>query len=395
MIEKPKVLFLKQEAFMGFWFVDLGIDIANKVGTAAMYTSVDAGQIGDLRIIHATGYRRGSDLVRIASWLRYAIGAAWHAIWSGRPLLFIVTESPFLSLVGYLLNLFIGLRYVLWVGDIHPEQFNRLGRLRESGIVAKLWYAFNRIVFDRADVIFTLSGCMAQTLARSLTPLSQQKIVIVPTWTDVDAIKPIPKNENWFAQKYAQTDKLTFMYSGYLGYSYDLTPFIEAAREFRDYDDIHFMLIGEGPRWNELETLVNRYNLTNVTILPLQSSEVFPYSLSTGDVAIVSLVAGMEGVSMPGKTYNAMAAGAAILGVSRTPSDLQQVIQRYQCGLHIEDGDVSGFIQAVRRFYQDRPFLETCRRNARHAAVEEFSRVVNVERVFRSIEALIPREGSL
>lgn len=91
---------------------------------------------------------------------------------------------------------------------------------------------------------------------------------------------------------------------------------------------------------------------------------------------------------MPSKTYHAMAAGSALLGVSHSPSDLESVIERYRCGINVEPGDVDGFVQAVDKF-RETEYLAKCRKNARHAAETEFSRTVNVQRVFDAINPLL------
>ena len=92
---------------------------------------------------------------------------------------------------------------------------------------------------------------------------------------------------------------------------------------------------------------------------------------------------------MPGKLSYMLAAGAALLGISQPSSDLALTIQRYDCGINVMPGDVESFVQAVMRFRDDRAYLEHCRRNARQAAVEVFSRNVNAARVLRLIRPLV------
>ena len=149
------------------------------------------------------------------------------------------------------------------------------------------------------------------------------------------------------------------------------------------------MIIGQGPRWDSLQEAVAGLETRNVTLLPFQPEEVLPYSLATGDVAVVSLDRGVEGLSMPSKTYYAMAAGSAVAGISVTPSDLQRVIERHRCGFNVEPGDVRGFVAGIMRFLEDPQYLDSCRRNARLAAEQHCSRAVNVRRVLAEIRPLL------
>jgi colanic acid biosynthesis glycosyl transferase WcaI len=386
----PKMLFLKQSAFMRSYFVELGADLADMVGPALMYTDVGADtRVGNLRILPAPAYRRDSDVHRLWSWFRYFVGTT-RVIWKTQscPLLFMVAQPPYLPVLGYLRNVLSKQRYVVWVDDIYPDVLIKHERLSRRSLVTRVWKWFNRLMLSRADKVFTLGPCMAETLRQYLPDnASGGQLMVVPTWVDSQAIRPLPKEENPFAIQHGQVGKFTVLYSGNLGLSHDLGTMVEAARHLRDNSNICFMIIGAGPRWGEVEKAGDE--LPNLTVLPYQPEEVLPFSLATGDVAVVSLDQGFEGLSMPSKTYYMMAAGAALLGLSAEPSDLQWVIGQHRCGVNVQPGDTEGFVRAVSRFCEDESFLHACRQNARYAAEHVFSRKVNVQRVLQAVRPLL------
>jgi len=381
---------------MRHWFVELGVDIAQEIGDCLMYADAEKDQqVGNLRILAAPSYRKESDFHRLWSWFRYFLGAVWIVWWAPlRALLFIVAQPPYLPILGWLRNVLTGQKYVVWVDDIYPDVLIRHGRLCEGHMVARVWRWFNRLVLSRADRVFTLGPCMAEVLRQYLPGNSGgERLMVVPTWVDPQAIRPLPKEENPFAIQHGQVGKLTVLYSGNLGLSHDLGTMVEAARRLQDREDIHFMIIGAGSRWAEMEKAASE--LPNLTLLPYQPEEVLPFSLATGDVAVISLDQGFEGVSMPSKTYYMMAVGAAILGLSKRPSDLQMIIEQHQCGLNVEPGDVDGFVQALSRFQADSKFMQACRRAARRTAEEEFSRAINVQRILDAIAKFLPESGTV
>jgi colanic acid biosynthesis glycosyl transferase WcaI len=386
----PRILFLKQTVYMRSYFVELGADLAGTVGPALMYTDVpDNTRVGDLQILPAPTYRRDSDVHRLWSWFRYFVGAA-RVIWKTEscPLLFIVAQPPYLPILGYLRNVLHKQKYVVWVDDIYPDVLIRHERLSERSLVARVWKWFNRLMLSRAEKVFTLGPCMAETLAQYLPDSADNgQLMVIPTWVDSQMIRPLPKWENPFAVQHGQAGKLTVLYSGNLGLSHDLGTMVEAARQLQDNSHIRFMIIGAGPRWVEVEKAADE--LSNLTALPYQPEEVLPFSLATGDVAVVSLDQGFEGLSMPSKTYYMMAAGAAILGISAEPSDLQLVIEQHQCGVHVQPGATEDFVGAVLQFCEDESFLHMCRQNARHAAEHVFSRKANVQRVLQAVRPLL------
>ena len=385
----PKILFLKQTASMHSWFVELGTDLAQVVGSCVMYTSVDADQqIGNLQLLASPAYSTRSDWSRLWTWFRYFVKALWLAWRTPHgALLFIVAQPPYLPLIGYMCKRFYGQRYMVWVDDVYPDALVRHGRLRESGVANRLWQRFNRKVLAEAEQVTTLGQRMAELVSQYLPDDAECKVQVIPTWVDSDIIQPISKSKNTFAIQHEQVDKLTVLYSGNLGLSHDLDTMIKAAERLQHLSKAHFMVIGAGTRWDELQTGAKR--LDNLTLLPWQPEETLPYSLSAGDVAIVSLGKGFEGVSMPSKTQYAMAAGSAILGLSHSSSDIKEVIDRHNCGVNVEPGDVQGLVDAIVRFADDPEYLSRCRQNARQAAVAEYSRKVNVQRVLDVIRTYL------
>ena len=387
MLVSPRVLLLKQTAPPRTYFIELGEDLARELGPCTAITSeTPAGQVGGLTVIEAPAYKRGSAIARIRSWLFYFLKASWLTFRMGRrPLLFIVAQPPYLPLIGYIRSLLFHQRYVVWVDDVYPDVLVRMGRVTEGALIARAWRWLNRRMYGRASAVFTLGPHMAELVQR----YTSHPVQIAATWVDAAAFPEVPKSENRFAAEHGQAEKLTVLYSGNVGLTHDLDTMIEAARRLQGQDGIGFLIIGGGPRWSEVVRAGE--GLSNLTLLPFQPEEVLPYSLGTGEVAVVSLAEGLEGISMPSKTYANMAARSAIIGISRAPNDLQAVIEQHDCGLNVEPGDVDGFVSAVRRFQSDPAYVARCRANARRAAETTFSREVNVARVLNVVRPLVAR----
>jgi len=248
----------------------------------------------------------------------------------------------------------------------------------------------NRIAIRHADGVITISPHLAMTLDQYYGPgITGSPEMIVTTWVDSERIHPLPKEENWFAHQHGQVGKLTVFYGGNLGTVHDLSMLPQIAYQLREYSDIQFLIIGEGPGREPLKAECVRLGLHNVIFLPLQKEEVLPFSLTTADIGIVALANGAEGISMPSKTYYMMAAGSALLGLSDSDSDLAAVIHDYKCGINIAPGDVDGATQAILQLRNQPIVLQQCRRNARQAAEKHFSRTVCAPVMLEIIQKLL------
>jgi glycosyltransferase involved in cell wall biosynthesis len=331
--------------------------------------------------------RNSSMLARLWGWFTFLlIGGLRALIESGRPVLFIVTNPPLAPLIGYVLKKLKHQRYILLFYDMYPEAMERFASLSPQSAVARAWRAMNRAAVRHADRVITISPQLAQTLAQYL-PLDQVRVI--PTWVDTDVIRPLPKVQNEFAVRHAQTDKLTVLYSGNLGRVHDLTLLPALADRLRETPDVHFLIIGEGPGRAPLEEACAQLQLCNVTFLPLQPEEVLPYSLACADIALVALAEGGEGVSMPSKTYYMLAAGAALLGLCREGSDLAAVIDAHACGLHVPPHDVAGAAQAILQLHADRQALEQYRADGRRAAEQHYSRTVCAPKMVAVLQEML------
>jgi glycosyltransferase involved in cell wall biosynthesis len=217
-------------------------------------------------------------------------------------------------------------------------------------------------------------------------------LVVIPPWADDQALRPIPKARNWFAEKYQQTDRLTVMYSGNMGRGHDLETILAAAQRLQDSAKIHFMLIGAGPKWHMIQARLQQQPCANITLLPWQDEAVIPFSLAAADVGIVSLEPEMAGLAVPSKAYNFLAVGAPLLGICFASSELADTIREFDCGARIDPGDVEGLVAILQTITHDSRRLTIWREGAARAR-QFHSRAANTAeflRVLRSVDLVAP-----
>jgi glycosyltransferase involved in cell wall biosynthesis len=115
----------------------------------------------------------------------------------------------------------------------------------------------------------------------------------------------------------------------------------------REHGDIHFLLIGSGAKASWLKDTANERGLGNVTILPHRRRDELADSLNACDVAVISFVRGMAGVSVPSRMYNVLAAGKPIVAAADADSELAQVVLEERVGWVVEPGRPERMAQAI------------------------------------------------
>ena len=391
---KACIIFLNQMA--GPLFRELAEDISKEWSPALLFTghpdTLKANQTASLSIIAAPKYQRSSYISRILSWIRYFV-YVFYQCWGlcGGALLFLVSNPPFLGLIGYVFKCLRGQRYVVLVYDIYPDTLVQFGSLKERGLITRLWRRVNRLVWENAEIVFTIGERMAANLERNFDASKTLlgKVIFIPNWADTNWIKPTAKDKNEFAKKYGQVGKLTVMYSGNLGQTHDIETILTAAKELKEYDSIHFMIIGEGAKKNLVEETKYRDGLDNLTILPFQSEGTLLFSLPTADFAVITLDKGSEGLMVPSKTYYSMAAGSALIGLCDSSSEVAHIINRHECGIVVEPGDVNSMVNWILAMFNDKTKLNNYCKNSRFAAEEYYSRK-NTSRYLEALSAIRP-----
>ena len=320
---------------------------------------------------------------RIASWGRFTL-QAWRAILRHRGPVLLVTNPPLTQLAAPLLRWLTGNRIGLLVYDIYPDVMERMGMLRPGGLVARAWRSLSRAGMRSADVVITIGGCMAATLAGHMRRGEALNAVVLPNWADTEAIRPRPRADNAFAREHGLADKFVILYSGNFGATHDTESIVAAAERLTDLPDVHVLLIGGGTRAGEVARMVAEKALPNLTLLPLQPLDRLGETLTVADCSIVCLDEGYEGVSVPSKTYSALASGAALLAVTAAGTELADLVARTGCGTVIPPRSPQTLADAIRRYHRDRDCLARAKSAARAAAEQNHSipaAVANYRRV--------------
>jgi glycosyltransferase involved in cell wall biosynthesis len=260
-------------------------------------------------------------------------------------LVLLTTAPPFLSVAGYLANLFLGIEYICLIYDLYPDAIVELGVTSQDSWITKLWNQINAIVWQKSKKIVVLTETMKQRIIEQ-HPEIADKTFVVHNWADADWIKPIPKPENWFARQHGIDRKFTVLYSGNMGRCHDLDTILGAIKLLQN-QAVQFVFIGSGTKHQLCRQTVQELKLNNCIFLPYQDKINLPYSLTACDLALVSIAPGLEGVVAPSKLYGIMAAGKAIAAICEPHSYLRPIIAKAQCGASFDNQDSQGLAELI------------------------------------------------
>ena len=378
-----KFLLLNQMA--GPLFRELAEDLADAMPEGCILKTghPDTLRLGSqtekLMILSAPAYNRKNKITRVLSWLHYAVISLWSMLRADKnTALLIVSNPPLLGPLAWLVNCIRNTPYVVLVYDMHPDTMVSFGVLSENSIITRLWRKVNRSVWEKAIAVYTIGPVMAEKLAAQFDPLRTPlgKVGVVPPWADTQRIHPIPKLDNPLAEELGQAGCITVLYSGNMGISHDIDSMLEAARMLRSHQNIKFLFIGEGAKWQDACDFRDKHQLNNLDVLPFQPEEKLPYTMALGDIALVALDKGAEGLMVPSKMYYYLAVGSAVIGICHGRNDVSETLKKGDCGIIVTPNRPDELVKAIGTLADDPEKLYPLRKKARMAAVNSYSRTV-------------------
>jgi colanic acid biosynthesis glycosyl transferase WcaI len=283
-----------------------------------------------------------------------------------------VTNPPILPIVLWLVCKATGSKFVLLVHDLYPEVLVITGLIKKQSCLAAILERIYRRVYVDCDTIIVL-GRDAAALIGKKTAQRNHLIRIIPNWADLDDIHPLPRNNNSLLQRLGLTEKFVVQYAGNMGRTHDIETLLEAAEILKSHQEIHFLLVGWGAKRKWLEETVHRNGLQNVTFLdPVDRSDLC-VMLNACDLAVVPLMRGMTGVSVPSRVYNILASGKPILAIAEPDSEVSLLVSEGSLGWVVNPHDAGATSKAIREAYDHRDDAHRIASRARNYAEKHYS----------------------
>jgi glycosyltransferase involved in cell wall biosynthesis len=166
------------------------------------------------------------------------------------------------------------------------------------------------------------------------------------------------------------------LHAGNLGFYGAWNTLLSAAKILRN-ENVGLVFVGEGANKDALQASVN--GSSNVRFLPFRPVEQVPHVMMAGDLHVVTVRRGLEGVVVPSKLYSILAAGRPILAVAPAESDAARIVEESGCGIAVDPDDPAAVASAIRELRDDPARLAEMGRRARETAYK-YARVNELQK---------------
>jgi glycosyltransferase involved in cell wall biosynthesis len=299
--------------------------------------------------VGSTAYARHRMRRRVANYLSYLALAVPRALAIRADVILAMTDPPVAGIASAAVSRITGVPLVYNIRDLYPDMAVG-GEIVQSGKWVERWESLHRRALKHAARVIVLGDDMRERLLSK--GVESDRVVVVRDGVSLPSSAPDLRDPE--AQRVISEIRggLSFvaLHAGNLGFYGAWNTLIEAAKILRN-ENIGFVFVGDGAQKRKLQEAAK--HLSNVRFLPFRPAAQIPLVMAAGDVHLITIRRGLEGVVVPSKLYSTLAAGRPVLAVAAENSDAARITTRSGCGLAADPDDPAAVAAAILRMRDD------------------------------------------
>ena len=261
-----------------------------------------------------------------------------------------MSDPPLSALIGHMVAKVKRAQHIHWSHDVYPDLLPLFGKkLPFYNSV----YKFMRRILNKSSKVVVLERCMADYLVK--TDVNRDRISIIPNWADPHIFipegigKPVIQPKTVLPEKVFRDDspKFRILYAGNVGLAHDMRVIFDAAKQLLDHKEIEFVLVGTSDAHDALAEERAKEGLDNIKFMPYQPSHALKSLLESGDIHLVSMKQGAEGLLLPCKFYSSLAVGRPTIFVGSERSGIAKVLKEYKAGITVSNDQAQSLVDAI------------------------------------------------
>ena len=314
---------------------------------------------------------------RVSNYLSYLSLAIPRALTIRHDVILTMTDPPFAGIAGALVSKLSRRPLVYNIRDLYPDMAIGGSIVKPSRLV-RLWENMHRRSLRQATKIIVLGEDMRERILSK--GIDVEKIAVVRDGTSLP--EKLASADHPVVQEIRNGFPFTVIHAGNLGFYGAWDTLIRAAEILGD-DGVGFLFIGDGASRSRLEALATGF--PQVRFMPFRPAEQIPFVMAAGDLHIVTVKRGLEGVVVPSKFYSILAAGRPILAVAPESCEVVRIVRQSGCGIVADPDNPQSVVRALREIRDDRVRLDYMGRRAREIA-RNFIRADELDRFTGIVE---------
>jgi glycosyltransferase involved in cell wall biosynthesis len=331
--------------------------------------------------VGSTAYPRHKMRCRVANYLSYLALAVPRAIAHRPDVVLAMTDPPIAGIAGAFVSRVARRPFVYNIRDLYPDMAVGGSIVQPSKWVER-WEKMHRRTLRQAARVIVLGDDMRDRIIAK--GIARERIAIVR-----DGATPspaLPDRSDPVVQEIRCGFPFVAIHAGNLGF-YGAWGSLLKAAELLQNKNAGLVFVGDGANRAALES--SAAALKNVRFLPFRPFKQVPHVMMAGDVHIVTVKRGLEGVVVPSKLYSILAAGRPLLVVAPKECDAARIAVDMKCGVTADPDDPAAIADAILALRDDPARLARMGEGATEAAAK-YARANELARFCAIMEETVP-----
>lgn len=262
--------------------------------------------------------------------------------------IFVFGPSPVtVALPALLLKSLCKVPVMFWVQDLWPESLAATGAVK-SRLLLDAVAGMVRFIYRRCDRILITSQSFRESVEYQAG--SPESIVYFPQSAE-DVFRPNVEKQPLEALASVPSG-FRIMFAGNIGVAQDFRTIIDCAERLKNYNDIHWVIVGDGRmrKWAERETGIRGLN-ANIHFLGRHPLEEMPAFFSHADGLLVTLKKEpIFALTIPAKVQSYLACGRPI--IAALDGEGAKIVVEAGAGFTCPAEDPDALVEAVLKLYR-------------------------------------------
>lgn len=321
-------------------------------------------------------------IVHLASFALSALGPALRGALrpkAERPeIVFTVAPALLGVITAWLAAKVTGAKLWIHVQDFEVEAALATGLMDDRRLSARLARWVEATFLKLGDHVSTISPQMCAKLVDKGVPPG--RVFEMRNWSDA-RFAPDPAGADAVRTAWGLTGKVVALYSGNIARKQGIEILVEAARLLQGRADIAFVICGEGPNRQPLETFAA--GLDNIQLHDLQPAEKMGAMLTMADLHLLPQIAGAADLVLPSKLTNMLASGRPVVATTEPGTGLYAEVDG--CGTVTPPGDAPALAAAIAALADDPARRAMLGEAARTRAAERWRKDPIIDRALAAV----------
>lgn len=346
---------------------------------------------------------QGNGIARVRNWVLFYKNlfpaARAYAKAHGRPDVIIASSvHPLTMVAGIRIANRMKIPCICEIRDLWPEAIFQFGKAKESSLLGRILVKGEHWIYKKADaLIFTKEGDTDYLKEKRWTTeqggdIDIEKCHYINNGVDIAACEERSRTMQLDDADLNDAARFNVTYVGTIRPVNNVGNLLDTAKILKangGYDDVQFLIYGDGNQLQELKDRVQNEYLNNVKLKGFVNRQYVPYILSRSAVNMLNYAQNQYNWTRgnsSNKLFEYMASGKPIISTVHMG---YSIIKRYNCGVELNEDTPEELAREIMRFHDmSAEERDQIGRNAREGA-NDYDFKVLTDKLVDVIESVV------